>query len=160
MVNDRTRAAETAELADLLYTVMPMVVGHVNDRLEELGMTNTDYWALRSVEGPMPMKDLAHCMDIDPSSVTLVADRLEQLGLIERQPHPTDRRVKNLVLTAKGRRFKKAIPDKLWNGPNTFSTLTATERGNLTDLLTKLVATHLHQDPSPSPDPTTIPAGT
>jgi DNA-binding MarR family transcriptional regulator len=106
-------------------------------------MTNTDYWALRSVEGPMPMKDLANCMEIDPSYVTLVADRLEQLGLIERQPHPTDRRVKNLVLTAKGRRVKTSIPDKLWNGPNTFSTLTDTERAELTDLLSKLVATRL-----------------
>ncbi|MCP5033416.1 MAG: MarR family transcriptional regulator [Actinomycetia bacterium] len=151
MATDRTRAAKTAELADALYTVMPMVVDHVNDRLEELGMTNTDYWALRSVEGPMPMKDLAHCMAIDPSYVTLVADRLEELGLIERQPHPTDRRVKNLVLTAKGKRFKKTIPDKLWNGPNTFSTLTDNERAKLTGLLTKLVANH-------TPDPTAIPA--
>ncbi len=151
--------AETAELADALYTVMPLVVDHVNDRLKELGMTNTDYWALRSVEGPMPMKDLAHCMDIDPSYVTLVADRLEQLGLIERQPHPTDRRVKNLVPTAKGRRLKRAIPDKLWNGPNTFSMLTDTERANLTDLLMKLVATHLHEDSSPLPDSTAMPVG-
>lgn len=156
MPTDRTQAADTAELVDLLFTVMPMVADHINDRLEGLGMTTTDYWALRSVEGPMPMKDLANCMDIDPSYVTLVADRLEQLGLIERQPHPTDRRVKNLVLTAKGRRFKKNIPDKLWSGPNTFSTLTDNERTQLTDLLTKLAATR-HDDPSLPPD--AIPAG-
>ena len=141
MATDRTSAGETAALADALYTVMPLVVDHVNDRLEELGMTNTDYWALRSVDGPMPMKDLAHCMEIDPSYVTLVADRLEELGLIERQPHPTDRRVKNLVLTAKGRRLKKTIPDKLWSGPNTFSSLTDNERSQLIDLLKRLVAT-------------------
>ncbi len=138
MSTDRTRATETAELADAVYTVMPMVVAHVNERLEEHGMTNTDLWALRSIEGPMPMKDLAHCMDFDPSYVTLVADRLEELGLIEREPHPTDRRVKNLVLTAKGRRYQRTLPDKLWAGPNTFSTLTDTERSQLTDLLKKL----------------------
>jgi DNA-binding MarR family transcriptional regulator len=159
MATDRTRAAEAAELADALYTAMPMVVDHVNDRLEGLGMTNTDYWALRSVEGPMPMKDLAHCMDIDPSYVTLVADRLEKLGLIERQPHPTDRRVKNLVLTAKGKRFKKTIPDKLWDGSKLFSTLTDSERAELTGLLTKLVATHADDDPSPPPNPSADPAG-
>lgn len=118
-----------------------MVVDHVDDRLEELGMTHTDYWALRSVEGPMPMKDLATCMDIDPSYVTLVADRLEGLGLIERRPHPTDRRVKNLALTAKGRRLKRTIPDKLWGGPNTFSALTRRERAELADLLAKVAAT-------------------
>jgi len=141
MAIDRTLASEAADLADALYTVMPMVVDHVNYLLEDIGMTNTDYWALRSVEGPMPMKDLAHCMNIDPSYVTLVADRLEELGLIERQAHPTDRRVKNLVLTSRGEDFKKTIPVKLWEGPNLFSTLSARERSTLTDLLTKLAAT-------------------
>ncbi len=139
MTKDRSEGAETAELVDLLFTVMPIVADHVDDRLEGLGMTTTDYLALRSVDGPMPMKDLATCMDIDPSYVTLVADRLEELGLIERQPHPTDRRVKNLVLTAKGQRFKqKTIPDKLWSAATIFSALTSNERAQLTDLLTTL----------------------
>jgi len=143
MKNERTEGAETADLVDLLFTIMPMVADHVNDRLEGQGMTTTDYWALRSVDGPMPMKDLATCMDIDPSYVTLVADRLEELALIERQPHPTDRRVKNLVLTAKGRRFKKTIPDKLWSGPTMFSALTSKERTHLTDTLAKVAASRV-----------------
>jgi len=154
MANDPAQASEAAELADALYTVMPFVVDHVNGRLADFGMTHTDYWALRSVGGPMAMKDLAHCMEIDPSYVTLVADRLEELGLIERHQHPTDRRVKNLVLTAKGKRFKKTIPGKLWDGPNTFSNLTDNERAKLTRLLTKLVATNDHDDSSPNADPT------
>lgn len=154
MANDPAQASEASELAEALYTVMPIVVSHVTERLEEFGMNHTDYWALRSVDGPMPMKDLAQCMNIDPSSVTLVADRLEDLGLIERQQHPTDRRVKNLVLTPLGMRFKKTIPSKLWNGPNTFSTLTDTERTKLIGLLTKLVATQIQNDRSPSSTPT------
>ena len=140
MATDRTGASETAALVDLLFTVMPMVATHVGDRLEGLGMTTTDYWALRSVDGPMPMKDLATCMDIDPSYVTLVADRLEELGLIERQPHATDRRVKMLVLTAKGRKFKKTVPDELWSGENVFSGLSDDERGQLIDILMKVAA--------------------
>ncbi len=154
MANDRSRATSTAELADALFTVMPMVVDHVNDRLEELGMTNTDHWALRTIDGPMPMKDLAHCMDIDPSYVTLVADRLEDLGLIERQPHPSDRRVKNLVLTAKGKRIKKAIPGRLWDGPNTFSGLTDVDHAKLTELLGKIVASHADDDPTATDEST------
>jgi DNA-binding MarR family transcriptional regulator len=138
MAADPTRTEATAELADALYNFMPMVVNHVNERLDQLGMTNTDYWALRSIEGPMPMKELAHCMDFDPSYVTLVADRLETLGLIERRPHPSDRRVKNLVLTNKGQRLKKTIPETLWSGPNTFSVLTDKEHAKLAELLAKL----------------------
>jgi DNA-binding MarR family transcriptional regulator len=140
MATDRIRADATAELADVLFNFMPMVVKHVNERLEELGMTNTDYWALRSIESPMPMKELAHCMEFDPSYVTIVADRLETLGLVERQPHPIDRRVKNLVLTAKGDRLKMTIPDTLWSGTNTFSGLTDAEHTQLSELLAKLAA--------------------
>ncbi len=151
MTSDQTEAAETAELVDVLFTVMPMVADHINDRLDGLGMTTTDYWALRSVDGPMPMKDLATCMDIDPSSVTLVADRLEELGLIERQPHPTDRRVKHLVLTAKGKRFKKTIPDKLWSEPTMFSALTSDERTQLLGILARVAATR-DDAALPSPD--------
>ena len=69
-------------------------------------------------------------------------DHLETLGLVERQPHPTDRRVKNLVLTAKGRRLKKTIPETLWEGPNTFSALTDTEHDQFANLLTKLAASN------------------
>ena len=140
MAKDRSEVDETTALVDLLFTVMPMVADHVNDRLEGLGMTTTDYWALRSLDEPMPMKDLGTCMDVDPSYVTLVADRLEELGLIERQRHPTDRRVKNLVLTAKGRRFKKTVPDKLWTGQTMFSALNSDERSQLNDILMKLGA--------------------
>lgn len=154
MTTDRTRAAETAELADALYTLMPMVVDHVNDQLEAHGMTNTDYWALRKIDGPMPMKELAHCMEIDPSYVTVLADRLEEMGLVERQPHPTDRRVKNLVLTRKGRRLRTTIPDWLWDAPNTFSILTDEERAQLTGLLSKLIASQLDDAPSASTSPT------
>ena len=79
-------------------------------------------------------------------TVAQLADRLEELGLIEREPHPTDRRVKNLVLTAKGKRFKKSIPGKLWDGPNTFSALSDGERADLTALLSKLVDSTVDED--------------
>ncbi|MEM7271972.1 MAG: MarR family transcriptional regulator [Actinomycetota bacterium] len=140
MANDETEATDTAELVDILFTVMPRVADHINHRLEDLGMTTTDYWALRSVQGPMPMKDLATCMDVDPSYVTLVADRLEKLGLIERQSHPTDRRVKHLVLTAKGRRYQTSLPEKLWRGANPFAVLADAERQQLIELLQKPAA--------------------
>lgn len=140
MATDQTRATATAELADILFNFMPLVVKHVNQRLEEIGLTNTDYWALRSIEGPMPMSELAHCMDFDPSYVTVLADRLETLGLVERQAHPTDRRIKNLVLTGKGRRLKETIPETLWSSTNTFSSLTAAELAQLAKVLVKLDA--------------------
>lgn len=140
MTTDDKTGTGAAELADMLFTLMPKVVEHINESLDAHGMTNTDYWALRSVAGPMPMKDLATCMNIDPSYVTLVADRLEERGLIERQTHPTDRRIKNLVPTEKGLALQKSIPGMLWSGPNTFSAINDAERVQLIGLLSKLVA--------------------
>jgi DNA-binding MarR family transcriptional regulator len=101
-----------------------------------------DWSALGSIDGPMPMKDLASCMDYDPSYVTVVADRLESRGLIERQPHPTDRRVKNLVVTEKGAELKATALDRIWSGDNIFRSLSAAERRDLLALVTKLTNEH------------------
>lgn len=135
---------EIEALADSLFTLMPMVVAHINERLEELDLTNTDIAALRSIEGPMPMKDLAQCMSYDPSYVTVVADRLEGLGLIERQPHPSDRRIKNLVLTEQGKQLRKGLPERLWSGDSIFSALTAQEREQLVELASRMIARQTH----------------
>jgi DNA-binding MarR family transcriptional regulator len=39
-----------------------------------------------------------------PSRMVAIVDELEERGLIERRPHPGDRRVRALYLTAKGRK--------------------------------------------------------
>ncbi len=140
MAKGSKQAEDVAILVDTLFTLMPMVVGHINERLEELDMTNTDLWALRSIEGPMPMKDLAHCMNYDPSYVTVVADRLEERQLIERQPHPSDRRVKMLALTAKGERLKQTLPERIWSDTTMFSALSDAQSQQLLDLLTRLTS--------------------
>lgn len=51
---------------------------------------------------PVAMRSAAERMFCDPSNVTFLADRLEEKGLVERRPNPTDRRVKLLVLTPEG----------------------------------------------------------
>lgn len=140
MPTKRNQATSASALVDALFTLMPNVVSHINERLADLDITNTELWAIRTIEGPMPMKELAHCMDFDPSYVTVVADRLESRGLVERTPHPTDRRVKNLVLTAKGEQLKASAPELVWSGENIFDALTAAERHQLLDLVTKLTA--------------------
>jgi DNA-binding MarR family transcriptional regulator len=60
-------------------------------------------WLLRSTEPAVPMSTLARQVAFSSGGFTKVADRLEQAGLIERQPSPADRRVTNAALTAAGR---------------------------------------------------------
>jgi MarR family transcriptional regulator, transcriptional regulator for hemolysin len=45
---------------------------------------------------------IANVLDLETISVVRLVDSLEQTGLLERRPHPKDRRVWTLWLTAKG----------------------------------------------------------
>src|SRR5580704_5777942 len=70
---------------------------------EEAGMSFGKIRALRRIaRRPMPMSELASLLTVDPPNLTPVVDDLESSGLVERQPHPTDRRVKLVVATPEG----------------------------------------------------------
>lgn len=58
--------------------------------------------ALKHLDQPMPMREMAARLMCDASNVTGVADRLEERGLVERRVDPADRRVKLLVRTELG----------------------------------------------------------
>ncbi len=53
--------------------------------------------------GPRSAADLAPEVGIDRSGVTRRASRLEEAGLVRREPDPDDRRAQLLVLTDRGR---------------------------------------------------------
>jgi DNA-binding MarR family transcriptional regulator len=89
---------------------------------------------------PTPMRDVAGHWGCDASWVTNLADGLEHLGLAERRPHPSDRRVKTLVLTRKGVAARQRAFDLLYEPPPSFDALTAAEAKMLRDLLRKLAA--------------------
>ncbi|HYQ11653.1 MAG TPA: MarR family transcriptional regulator [Gaiellaceae bacterium] len=50
---------------------------------------------------------LAERLHISPSWMVAVVDELEKRGLLERRPHARDRRVRNLHLTAAGKKLLK-----------------------------------------------------
>jgi DNA-binding MarR family transcriptional regulator len=86
----------------------------------------------------VPMRDLADFWGCDASYVTSLADALEERGLVERRPHPTDRRVKMIALTEKGIAARDRAFDVLYEPPRSFGVLTAAEQRQLRDLLRKV----------------------
>src|SRR5215472_4622643 len=93
--------------------------------------------ALHQMDCPLAMKELGRRMHCDASFVTLVADMLEKRGLARREPHPADRRIKNVVLTEDGLALKQKIEAEItarmpWN-----SALSADERAQLLSLIGK-----------------------
>lgn len=95
---------------------------------------------LHILDGPLAMKDLGRKMHCDPSFVTLVADMLEKRGLARRQPHPADRRVKNLVLTDDGLALKHTIESELTTRMPWATALDPEERAQLLALIRKMLS--------------------
>jgi DNA-binding MarR family transcriptional regulator len=112
---------------------------HVRRVAEELGITATQVVALRELSDPITARELAGRMVCEPSNVTFVLDRLEQQGLIERKPHPADRRAKQIVLTPSGRRYRASVLEQL-STQSHMAPLSATQQEALRDLLQTLVA--------------------
>jgi DNA-binding MarR family transcriptional regulator len=90
------------------------------------------------LEGSLAMRQLADRMGCDYSYVTPLIDSFEARGLATREPHPTDRRVKVIVLTEQGRRLAEQVQRAHATPPSVFSALTADEAATLRDLLRKL----------------------
>ena len=105
---------ECCSTEELLDAWMGIVRGftHVNRMLacdveQETGLAPPDFFVLsrlwRSPDPAVPLSRLGRELAFSSGGFTKVADRLEQAGLIVRQPSPSDRRVTNAVLTPAGR---------------------------------------------------------
>jgi DNA-binding MarR family transcriptional regulator len=86
------------------------------------------------------MSKLAEDWRCDPSYVTGVIDQLESRGFAERRPHPTDRRIKQVVITAEGREARGRAGEMLATPPLAFDALSAAEQRQLRELMRKIAA--------------------
>ena len=94
---------------------------------------------------PVAMRDLADHFGCDASYITELVDGLEEHGLATRQPHPSDRRVRTVVLTEKGAQARDTVQQVMWQVPAVFSALTAAEQRQLRDLVRKLLDADVRQ---------------
>ena len=79
-------------------------------------------------------------LGIDRSTLVSIIDGLEERGLLERTPSPTDRRSHALMLTDTGKRFLREIRPRLDGHEDEVArNLTETERRTLIGLLEKVV---------------------
>jgi len=59
-------------------------------------------------DGPATTADLARAEGMRPQSMGTIIAALEQMGMVERKPHPTDGRQVNIELTARGAAVRKS----------------------------------------------------
>lgn len=63
----------------------------------------------RLLDAPVTLKQLADMTDSDAPATTVAVNDLEDRGLVERQPHPDNRRAKLVSLTPAGRRIVELV---------------------------------------------------
>jgi DNA-binding MarR family transcriptional regulator len=77
----------------------------------ELSLTEAAVMARLAKDGPATTADLARAESMKPQSMGTTIAALEEMGLVERKPHPTDGRQVNIELTAKGAAVRKSAGD-------------------------------------------------
>ena len=88
-----------------------------------------------------PQNALAERLHISPSWMVAIVDQLERRGLLERRPHARDRRVRNLHLTAAGKKLLKQAERRAQQFDRQVSDpLTEPELQQLLDLLQRVAA--------------------
>jgi DNA-binding MarR family transcriptional regulator len=106
---------------------------------QEFGLAPQQAFALQRLQPDEPLKlsDLATALHCDNSSVTGIADRLEKAGLAERQAHPTDRRVKTLALTERGKLIRQLYKDRIGTAPEAMQNLSDADAAILVEILSR-----------------------
>jgi DNA-binding MarR family transcriptional regulator len=100
-------------------------------------------------DGPATLGQLAEANGVDAPYATLIVDKLEAHGLVERRPHPDDRRRKLVTLTDTGHNAIATADAILLRPPPAIRDFPADDLGQLTGFLTRLLdADAAEQDPA------------
>jgi DNA-binding MarR family transcriptional regulator len=149
-----TRPSADTEIAEfagqLFFRLWRASHTRVAERLESLGLTTALFGVLNVLgarEGAI-QQEIGSAMGIDPSTMVSLIDQLETAGLARRRPHPTDRRAREVSITAKGRRLLEQgrqmsadVEDEVLRG------LGAAERRQLMTLLRRALDSSPPQSP-------------
>ncbi|HET8604185.1 MAG TPA: MarR family transcriptional regulator [Marmoricola sp.] len=90
-----------------LMRVQQIVLGRLDALLRPLELSFARYEALVlltfSSRGSLPLGKMGERLQVHPTSVTSIVDRLEKAGLVVRKPHPEDGRAVLAEITSAGR---------------------------------------------------------
>jgi DNA-binding MarR family transcriptional regulator len=87
---------------------LALAIGLLVRRLRAASASHDLSWTERAVlarlgrEGPATVSELARAESVKPQSMGAIIAALEELELVERQPHPTDGRQVRILLTEAG----------------------------------------------------------
>jgi DNA-binding MarR family transcriptional regulator len=136
---DSGDTGEIEQVVQLLHDLMDEMRRHFEATMAAAGLSPTQGKALRHLEEPMNMRELASRLRVDASYITSIVDGLEVQGLVDRSVDPADRRVKILVLTPRGRRRYRELTEALFTDLPGLSHLDPDERATFRRLLVRML---------------------
>ena len=104
----RSQAGEVSRaFGFLVHDISRLIKRRFERRARQMGLPITRQQAavvlnIASNEG-VSQAEVANWLGIEPIALVRMLDKLREEGLVERRPHPTDRRVRTLWLTEAGR---------------------------------------------------------
>ena len=114
---------------------------HAAESIERTELGDSDFRVLEALlhKGPLPVNTLGPKVWLTPGSISVAVDRLDKKGLVSRNDHPGDRRVRRVELTAKGRTLiTRGFREHAAAMETLVSVLSKNERVTLLRLLKKL----------------------
>ena len=122
-----------------LMRVHQLVLSELDEILRPHGLTFARYEALVlltfSRQGALPLGKMGERLQVHPTSVTSIVDRLEAADLVTRRRHPTDGRTVLAAITASGRSVVVAATADLVKADFGLGSLAASELAAVFDLL-------------------------
>lgn len=137
-MDEKIDAEQAEEIIGRLLDLFHRMQTNFEVTSASLGLTAAEGQALHHLDAPAPMRAMAESLCCDASYITVLADRLEARGLVNRAADPDDRRVKRLVLTKRGRKLREELLAAIHETTPALSGLDTAQRVALVRLLRSL----------------------
>lgn len=138
--SSKSKEARARRVWQLMFDFLISTGRRRTDVLGQFGLTPNDSRALSTLtqEEGRTMRSLADEWRCDASNATWIVDRLERAGLAIRRDQANDRRVKLVLLTAKGARLKAELMEAFYAPPAELLTLDVADLTALERLLEQI----------------------
>lgn len=131
--------SDTMAAVTSVMRVQQILLSAVDAALRPHGLTFARYEALVLLtfarSGRLPMRVMGERLQLHPTSVTNIVDRLQDGGLVRRVPHPTDRRATLVEITEAGAELRESATGAVTEIDFGLRGLDGAEQVRLTELL-------------------------
>jgi MarR family transcriptional regulator, organic hydroperoxide resistance regulator len=112
----------------------------------EFDLRPSSFAALRALEQPRTMGELAGLLHCDNSNVTGIVDSLEDKALAVRKPSEVDRRIKVVELSGQGEALLKRLKREVAKPPAWVKSLSEEDQASLHEILERAIETRPSAD--------------